>query len=343
MAVPEASFSDIERQISEKSPAPVYFLFGDEPYFIDRLVEKFENELLPPDQWDFNRLILYGKDVDAPTVITTARRAPMMSDRLLVILKEAQQMRRPDGLADYVKKPAPTTTLVIAYKTDDNKRLDRRTAFFKAFKKHAVLFESKRLKVWEARKWVKQYVADKGIRISDEAVAVTLDYLGPHLKLITQYLDRIAELNDGKPIEAADVHEQMGEHREFNIYELLRALSEAADDRALHIAEQISRSKTIQHLLPFYLSTLYQHYARARLVQAAPHAWKELGIPDWARDQYTALSRRYGTVHLDRILTVLHHCERIAKGMEGLRERAENLFLECVTRIVNGEVLIKEA
>ncbi len=334
--VPAVSLDDIRRQISEKSLAPVYFLYGEEPYFIDLLTDAFATEVLPPEQWDFNRHILYGKDVDGPTVVNMARRAPLMAHRMLVIVREAQQMKRPEALVEYVKTPVPSTVLVLAYKTDSTKKLDRRTAFYKALHKHAQVFESKPMKEWEARKWVRTYVERKGGNISAEAAAVVVDYLGTQLKLITQYLDRILDLSEAKNITPADVHEQMGTHREFNIYELLRALSDTADARALHIAEQIGLSRTITYLLPFYLSTLYQHYARARLMHAAPDAWQTLKIPRWAVDQYRALIRRYTPEQLENILTLIHHYERISKGMEGLRMRPDEVLKECVLRIVHS-------
>ncbi len=292
-------------------------------------------EVLPEQQWDFNRYILYGRDVDGPTVVRTARRAPLMTDRLLVVVKEAQQMKKIEALAEYVKNPVRSTVLVIAYKTEATKKPDRRTAFYKALQKHAQVFESKTMKEWEVRKWIRDYVRRQGKQITDEAAAVVVDSLGTQLKLIIQYLDRILELSEAPTIGPDIIHEQMGTHRSFNIYELLRALSDAADARALHIAEQIGLSRTITYLLPFYLSMLFQHYARARLLQGAPDAWQHLKIPQWALKQYQALVSRYTPEQLEAIIALIHRYERASKGMEGLRMRPEEVLKECVIQIVH--------
>ncbi|MFM2136625.1 MAG: polymerase subunit delta [Bacteroidota bacterium] len=226
------SFQQLLGDLKKKIYAPVYFLHGEEPYFIDEVVQYMEEHILTESEKEFNQSILYGKDIDMLTLLSYAKRYPMLSNYQLVIVKEAQELRslvekegstKRDPLVEYIQKPTPTTILVLAYK---HKTLDKRTKLYKELAKHAVLLESKRLYDRDVSGWVTQYVLSKSYRIHPKAAMMMAEYLGADLSKAANEADKLMlSLQPGDEILPSMVEEKIGVSKDFNIFELYTALA----------------------------------------------------------------------------------------------------------------------
>jgi DNA polymerase-3 subunit delta len=182
------TFEEIFKQLNEKIYRPIYFLMGEEPYFIDRITEHIAEHMLTEEEKTFNQMILYGKDTDITTVINTARRFPMMASHQVVIVREAQNLERIEDLIHYVENPLESTLLVINYKY---KKLDKRKKLFKALEKNSILFDSKRLYDEKIPPWINSYLRSRGKKIEPKAAVILTEYLGNDLGKIANELDKL--------------------------------------------------------------------------------------------------------------------------------------------------------
>ena len=183
------SFEDILRDIRAKRFHPVYFLHGEEPFFIDRIAEAIEDHALQEAERGFNQTILYGKDTESMPLLDTLRRYPMMAERQVVVLREAQDMKGIADLAPYLEKPMTSTLFVLCYK---HKKLDMRTKFGKALMEKALVFESKKLYDNQVADWIAGYCKSKKLGIEHTASALMAEYLGTDLSKIANEVDKLA-------------------------------------------------------------------------------------------------------------------------------------------------------
>ncbi|MDD3108610.1 MAG: DNA polymerase III subunit delta [Alistipes sp.] len=255
-----ADFTALSTQIGQRKFAPVYLLMGEEPYFIDRLSEQFAEQVLAPEERDFNQTILYGKDSDAGALINLCRQMPMMGGVQLVILREAQALRHLEQLSLYVSKPSAATILVLCHK---EKSLDRRGQLFKQIEKCGVVFESTSPREYEIGGWVSDYVRSKGCTIDAASVEILTEHLGADLSKISNEVGKLLTyLPEGtRKITADHIEQNIGISKEFNNFELTRALSERNMARAMRIADHFARNPK-ENPLVVTLSTLYTHFQR---------------------------------------------------------------------------------
>ncbi|MEL7221992.1 MAG: DNA polymerase III subunit delta, partial [Bacteroidota bacterium] len=208
--------------IKKKQFSPVYFLHGPESYFIDTISAAIEAHALAEHEKAFNQTILYGKDADHLQIVDAARRFPMMAERQLVILKEAQDMRSIKQLENYIKKPTPTTVLVICHK---HKKYNLNSNFGKAIKANAVLFESKTLYDNQVPDWIANYLKAKKLKAGPEASSLLAEYLGNKLSKVANELDKLAlNLPEGTDINQQQIEEHIGISKDYNVFEFQKAL-----------------------------------------------------------------------------------------------------------------------
>ena len=257
------AFDRLSADISARRFAPVYLLMGEEGYFIDRLCEQLSEGILDETERAFNQITLYGKDSDAGTVINCCRQMPMSGRYEVIIVKEAQQMRDVEKLSVYTSKPSPTTILVICHK---EKSTDRRSAFYKsAFYKsiaeHGVVFESVRPRDYEVGAWLTSLVAGKGCSIDRKALAMLTDHLGTDLAKISNEIDKLlVSLPEGvKQITDTDIEQNIGISKDFNCYELCRAVVTQDMPRAMDIASHLSRNPKANPM-PVILAALFGQF-----------------------------------------------------------------------------------
>lgn len=212
------TYNDLQQQITKGNPAPVYFLSGDETFYIDSLLEIFENNILKPEERDFNLIVLYGKETSWQDVINAARRFPMFAEKMVVILKEAAQLRDIAQLESYLLNPAPTTVLVIDYR---NKELDKRTKFAKAVNEKSVSFVSKKLKEEDVPHWIIGYGKEQGYVVPEREAEMLAVYLGNDLQKISNELEKI-KINEPQlqQLSAQLIEKYIGISKEYNLVDL---------------------------------------------------------------------------------------------------------------------------
>lgn len=275
--------------------APVYLLMGDEPYYTDMVCDAVIENALDEASRDFNETICYGADVDADTVITAARRFPMMAERQLVVVKDAQAMRDLEKLAVYCEKPLDSTVLVLLMR---GASADKRKALYKQASKNGIVVESNALRDYEMPSWIAQYYSGRGLSIDPEAAALLAESAGTNLSRIAVETDKMLKnLPEGaKQITVSDIERNVGISREFSVFELTKELSAKNGAKALRIAARIGEAA--KFAMPMAVSALYTHFARilkyaalkeknrypdrtavaAALQGVNPYFWKEYDI-----------------------------------------------------------------
>ena len=292
----------------KKKFKPVYWLEGDEPYFIDQVVRYAEHGLLTPAEADFNQTVFYGKDANWADVVNTCRRYPMFAERQVVLLKEAQQMKDILQLEPYMDNPMPTTVLVVSYK---EKKVDSRTRFAKSLKKNGEILTTKKLYDNQLPDWISSLAQAKGFTVTPKALRLFIDSIGNDLSRISNEIDKIAVNMKGKSQISEDTVEQyVGISKEFNVFELQSAIAHRDVPKAVRIAQYFGanpKAGPMQMVLP----ALYNFFSKVFLVFAAGSADSKivagmLGVhPFFVKDYMTAASN-YRYSGIENILLQLH-------------------------------------
>ncbi|MFI3286665.1 MAG: DNA polymerase III subunit delta [Rikenellaceae bacterium] len=243
-----AALNKISADVKAGTIAPLYLLMGEESYFIDSLCDLLDDTLLDDTHKAFNSITLYGKDSEVGQVINACRQMPMMGTRQVVILKEAQQLRSVEKLSLYTASPNPTTVLVICHK---EKSIDKRSQLYKHCLAKGVVFESIRPRDYEIGAWLTDYIASKGCQIDNKALAMITDNLGTDLSKVTGEITKLLlSLPEAtKRITDSDIEQNIGISKEFNNFELCRAVSTRNFARALLIADHFARNPKDNPLL----------------------------------------------------------------------------------------------
>jgi len=244
---------------------PIYFLMGEEPYYIDKLSEYIETNVLTEEEKGFNQTVLYGRDVSIEDVVSTAKRYPMMADRQVVIIKEAQELSRTiDKIESYVENPMPSTVLVFCYKY---KTLDKRKKVTKLLAKNGIVYESKKLYENQVGDWIKRVLSGKKYSIEPKASAMLVEFLGTDLSTINKELEKLQIiLPAGSTISAKDIEENIGFSKDYNVFELRKAIGERDQLKAYKIAENFAQNPkdnpivmTVGLVFSFFVQLLKYH------------------------------------------------------------------------------------
>lgn len=243
-----AAFDQLSRDIAARKFVPVYLLMGEESFFIDRLCEQLAGSILSEAERSFNQITLYGKDSDVGTVVNYCRQMPMMGSYEVIILKEAQQLRDIEKLSLYTTKPSATTILVVCHK---EKSVDKRSSLYKSVVANGVVFESIRPRDYEIGPWLLEFIASKGCSISQKGLAMLTDHLGTDISKISNEIGKLlVSLPEGtKQITDVHIEENVGISKDFNNFELCKAVVTRDVKRALTIAEHFARNPKDNPLL----------------------------------------------------------------------------------------------
>jgi len=275
MAKKEYTYEEICRDINNRNFYPVYFLMGEEPYFIDRITELLMKNVLKEDEIDFNRMVLYGADSSIVKVLNAARRFPMMSEYQLVVFREAQTIdeRSADNkwelLTNYVKNPLQSTILVINYKY---KTLDRRKSLAAAIEKNGIIFESKKIKDYKMPEFITQTLHQRSIEADRKSIQMLADFLGEDLDLLNKELDKLLVLLADQPVKKITpelIERNVGISKDYNNFELKSAIAGKDILKANRIVQYFERNPKnhpIQSILPtlfdYFSNLLICHYAK---------------------------------------------------------------------------------
>jgi len=313
------TFEEILRDIRDKKFAPVYFLHGEEPFFIDRLEEAIDANALPEAEKGFNQTILYGKDVDALTLLDSLRRFPMMSERQVVILREAQEMKTIADLAGYMENPMPSTLFVVCFK---HKKYDMGTKFGKILKAKTLAFESKKLYDNQVPDWISSYCKSKKLSMEATAANLLAEYLGTDLGRITNELDKLAlNLPAGATVTTNHVQEYVGISKEYNVYELQKAFA-TRDKAKIARIQQYFASNIRKNPLIVTISSLFSYFSKVYMLHFLKNASdaemvKSLELrSEWFLKEYKMALNNYSLAQTMQIISLLKTYDLRSKGVD---------------------------
>ena len=310
---------DIIREVRAKKIRPIYYLMGEEGYYIDRVSEYLVGELLKPEERDFNLITLFGADTDIDTVINSAKGFPMGAQRLVVLVKEAQNLQNIDRLEYYLKQVQPSTVLIFCHK---NGSLDRRKKIAGMIEKVGILYESKRVYERELPTFIFDYLRRKKLGVDPAASAMLAEYVGSDLNRMASELDKlcIAIPSNEKIVTPELVERNIGISKEFNIFELQEALAVKDVLKVNKIANYFDKNpkaNPIQKILP----TLFKFFSNLMLAYYSPDksergvaSW--LGMSDWqVRRNVMPAMHKYSGVKVMQIIGEIRRTDARSKGV----------------------------
>ncbi len=327
--------------------APVYFLHGEEDFFMDQLVSDLEKRVLKPEERAFNQTILYGRDLPtAQPLIDVARRYPMMAERQLIVLREAAEMKDLQGLQKYIEQPLDSTVLVVLHK---HKRLDLRSGLAKALKKNpkVVLFESKRLYDNQVPDWIISEVKRRGLQIVPEAAELMAEYLGTDLARIAGEIEKLGlNLPKGETVDAAAVERYVGISREYNPFELQRALARG-DRRKIWRILSYFQANPKSAPMPLVVASLYGFYSKllkylALRQMSERELLQAMGLRStYFLREYREAARRFRRADVERAIALLHEYDLKSKGV-GFNSSSPaaqgELLRELIWKLLHGNM-----
>jgi DNA polymerase III subunit delta len=328
---------EILKSLKAKQYKPVYFLMGEEPYYIDEISDYIQNNVLDEAEKEFNQSVLYGKDVDILSIISTARRFPMMAPYQVVIVKEAQNIRDIEALQSYVEKPVDSTILVICYKY---KTLDKRKSFTKKVADKAVLFESKKIYADKVPGWITNYLKGKNYSINPKAAFMLAEYLGNDLSRIANELEKLSILlKPGMEISPAHVSENIGISKEFNVFELQEAIGRRDVLKSNQIVRYFAANPkdnplvvTLSNLFSYFSKILLYHYAPDKSSRGIAEMLKI--SPFFVKD-YEVAARNYSARKAMDIIGEIREYDLRSKGVNNASASDGELLKELLYKILH--------
>ena len=346
MARVKEDLAAVSRTLIEEARAgvfkPVYVLMGDEPYYPDLVCQSIIDNCVDDFGKDFNETICYGADVTAEQVVTAARRFPMMADRQLVVVKEAQMLKGIEDIAVYCNEPLDSTVLVLLL---HKASLDKRKALYKSVQKIGVVLDSPVLRDYEIPGWITRYYADRGLQIEPAAASLLAESVGTELSTIVVETDKLLKnLPEGvRSVSVADIERNVGISRQFSIFELTKELSFRNAQRALTIAAHIG--DTAKFAMPQAVSALYMHFNRilrygallARGGYPSPEdkAAALAGVNPYFYKEYDIAVRNYPLPKAQAVISLLCEYDYLGKGGDGGAATPAELLIELTAKILN--------
>ncbi|HET6993001.1 MAG TPA: DNA polymerase III subunit delta [Bacteroidia bacterium] len=330
-------YNDILSDLKKKIYKPVYFLSGEEPYFIDQISDFIEKKVLDEAEREFNQTILYGRDTDVGTIIGEAKRYPMMSEKMVIIVKEAQNVKNIEDLDAYINNPLESTILVLCYKY---KTLDKRKAFPKTVAKKGILFESKKLYENKIPDWIAGYLKEKKYSVSPKSSQLLTEYLGTDLAKIVNELDKLMiNLPPGTEITPDHIQTNIGISKDFNTFELNDALTKRDVVKANRIINYFAANAkdhpivlTIASLNSFFVKLLRYHGLEDKSKDSAARA---LGVHPFFVNDYIVAARNYPMEKLKAIFSFLREYDLRSKGMDNVSADEGELMKELIWKILH--------
>ncbi len=316
---------------------PIYWLEGEEPYHIDKVVEYAEKNILSESESSFNLTVFYGRDADWAAVINACRRYPMFSERQVVLLKEAQHMKDIDKLEGYVDNPLTSTVFVVSYK---DKKIDARTKFAKLLKQKGEMVTTKKMYDNQLPQWANEMVENHGLSINQKALALLVDHIGNDLNRIQNEIEKLSvNLGARKNITEDDIEKYIGVSKEFNVFELQEALAKKNMAKAIRIIQYFEsnpKAAPIQLILP----SLYGFFSKVYMVFGAGSNDEKMiasaiGVNPFFAKDYLAAAKNYGQQGVEKTLLLLHQYNLRSIGVHDIGTEDADLMKELVVKMMN--------
>ncbi len=334
-------FENILKDLRNKIYSPVYFLMGDEPYFIDKVSSYIEENVLSESEKEFNQTVLYGKETDFKTIISHAKRYPMMANHQVIVVREAQNMDRFEDQINqhigYFTNPQKTTILVICYKYQ---KIDARKKISKTLEKSGVLFESKKLYDNKIPDWISDYIKKEGYSIEPVATQLLADYLGNNLsKIVNEAQKLFVSLKKDETITPAIIEENIGISKDYNVFEFQKALGEKNKIKAFRIVFYfISNPK--DNPMVFILAMLYNYFSKLLIYhsltdKSEKNAASALSINPFFVKEYKKAAGNYPAKSVIKIFSYLREYDLKSKGIGNVSADQGELMKELTYKILN--------
>jgi DNA polymerase III subunit delta len=335
-------YQDIIKNIRKKQLLPVYLLHGDECYYVDKIADEIENNALEPSERSFNQNIVFGKDINIGSLVSSARGFPMMGDRQVIIVKEAQQIAGFENkentkfLEQYFLNPQQSTILVFCF----NDSLDERKAWVKAASSKGLIFGSKKMYDNKLPEWVMEYCHAQKLKISHKAIQLLIDFIGNDLSRIASEIDKLMlNLKLDEEISAITIEKYVGISKEYNVFEFQKALIQRDIFKANNIAIYFSKNQK-QNPLPATIIMLYGLFAKLLLIHVTQDKSERnlaaiLGVNPYFVKDYITAARNYSYGKTFEIIHYIKLAEIYSKGIETGSQSEKNILQDLIFKILH--------
>ncbi|HKL02812.1 MAG TPA: DNA polymerase III subunit delta [Cryomorphaceae bacterium] len=330
-------FNKAFESIKKGNYKPIYIFDGEEPYFIDVLTDQIEKNALSADEKEFNQSVLYGSDISPDELLPIVKRFPMMAPYQVVIVKEAQNWRSLEALNPIIENPVPTTILVLSFK---GKKVDGRSSALKLAKKNGLHFRSDKLRDYQLVQWMGKYCKSAGISIDAKAAEMLKENIGEDLGKIVQALDKLQILTEkGEMITADSVSKHIGISKDFNIFELQRAIGARNDYKAKLIANYFAGNQKDHHIIPTlyslssYFKKLIRYHGQTKPTDDQTLA-KVLGVSPYFVREYHNAAANYPPHCIANVVEVLYETDLKSKGVNSTGIDSGELLKEMVSKLL---------
>ncbi len=322
--------------LRKRNYKPVYWLEGEEDYYIDLVMDYAEHKILSEGEAGFNLSVFYGKDANWSDVVNACRRYPMFAEKQVVLLKEAQQMRDIDKLEPYIENPLASTIFVVSYK---EKTLDKRTKLYKTIKKDGEVFTSEKIRDYKMGEWVKDYIQQKGFEMTPKAIALLVEFVGNELSRIVNEIEKVTvNLGPGKTITEDEIEKYVGISKEYNAFELQNALATKDMSKAIKIIqyyESNPKAAPIQLVLPSLYNFFSKLYSVCGMADKSENGIKSLFYNNpYAAKEALASLRLYGYDGVEKALLLLHEYNLKSVGINSAGAGDGSLLKEMVVKMM---------
>ncbi len=325
------------KEIRNKKFEKIYFLHGEEPYFIDVLTKAIQDNALEESERDFNQSILYGKDAEVLSLISELKSYPMMAERRLVILKEAQYFKAIEQLESYLENPANSTIFVICYKY---KTFDARKKILKNALKNGVVFKSEKVKEYQLAEWIQQYIKTTGYELTSKACMLLIESLGNDLGRIVKELEKLAVLIEkGTIINENHIEENIGISKDYNVFELTNAVANKDNLKALKIVDYFDHNPKAADLV-FVISNLFKFFSQIMRIHFLPNKSREavaraLGVHPFVAGELTNAKNKYDPRKIAANIALIHEYDLKSKGVGNTSATQGELMREMVYQLIH--------
>lgn len=328
----------IVNTIQKGDVKPIYFLMGEEPYYIDKISDFIAENLLPEEEKGFNQITMYGRDTTIDEIVSNAKRYPMMAERQVLIVKEAQDLVRTiEKLTDYAENPQPTTTLVVCYKY---KKIDKRKKLYKAVSKVGVIFDSKRLYENQVSDWIQKTLKSRGYSISPKASQMLVEFLGIDLGKIDNELQKLQLISPkGTMITPELIEENIGISKDFNNFELRKAIGMKDSLKAHRIVNYFSQNPkdnpivVTVSLLFSYFSQLLQYHGLSD--KSKGNVAKHLKVNPYFVSDYAVAAKNYPMKKVSHAISLIQETDVKSKGVGSVNVSNGDLLKELLVKLMN--------
>lgn len=339
------TFEQITDDLKKKIYKPIYYLMGEESYFIDQITSQIEKHTLPEEEKSFNQTILYGKDIEMGDLLNTARRFPMMSNYSVVVLKEAQNLKGIEGLSAgqtdpfllYAENPPKSTILVINLR---GKTLDKRKKLYKTLDKNGIIFDSKRIYENKVGDWIIKKLKSEGFGIETKAAELMASHLGNDLSKVAQEIEKLTiALAKGSTVTLKEIEDNIGISKDFNIFELQNALGKKDIYKSNLIITHLGQNPKTKSIIPL-ISFLYSFFTKILMMHSSNDKSSQalaslLGVNPYFMRDYTEAARNYPKMKCIHIIGFLREYDAKSKGIDAPPIDDLELMRELVYKILH--------